>query len=78
MESGFEALSDEAFTFLRHALKECSAEEPLRGPKEFREDDWLYANSWGANLDNFHGEEKIWKGDGHVYTCKYLGGVVDL
>ncbi len=78
MEAGFESMSSETFTFLRHALKECSDEAPLRGPKEFREDSWLYANSWGANLDNFHGEEKIWKGEQHVYTCKFLGGVVDV
>ncbi len=78
MEPGFEVQAGKTFAFLRHALKECSTSEPLRGPKEFHEDDWLYANSWGANLDNFHGEEKIWKGKEHIYTCKYLGGVVDL
>lgn len=78
MESGFEELSSDTFVFLRHALKECSAEEPLRGPKEFKEADWLYANSWGYNLENFHGKEQIWKASKHIYTCNYFGGAVDL
>ena len=77
MKDEFEMLSRETFTFLRHALKECSVEQPLRGPKEFRESDWLYATSWGYNLENFRGEEKIWKGKDHVYTCRYMGGVVN-
>ncbi|MDQ5970175.1 MAG: hypothetical protein QG593_692 [Patescibacteria group bacterium] len=77
MESGFEAQSNEVFQFLRRALKHCTVDDPLRGPKELKEDKLLYVNSWSANLNNFHGEERILKENQHVYSCKYFGGVVD-
>jgi len=78
MEPGFENISSETFAFLRRALKLCNEKEPLRGPKEHDEGSFKYANSWGYNLDNFKGEERIWKDGEHIYTCRYFGGLVNL
>jgi len=78
MEPGHEAQAGETFTFLRRALSECSEAEPLRGPAEFNEGDWLYANSWEGTLSEFEGREKIWHDSEHVYTGKYFGGAVAL
>lgn len=76
IEYGYEKYTTEVFKFLRSALKLCTADEPLRGPRELREDNFIYKNTWGANISNFHGEERIFKEDVHVYTCKYFGGLV--
>ncbi len=59
MEQGFEGMSSETFTFLQQALKLCNEKEPLRGPKEYNQAGLKYANSWGRNLNNFKGEEKM-------------------
>jgi len=78
MEPGFETLQGETFTFLRQALKHCTAEEPFRGPAAWEDGEFFYHNRRDGNVKNFAGTETILRGNDHIYTCNYLGGVVDL
>lgn len=68
---------DEVFLFLKNALAQCSADEPLRGPAEFAEGDWRYTNTWSHNLAEFTGHEEITYKEGVVHITDYFGGLVD-
>lgn len=68
---------EEVFSFLKKALAQCSADEPLRGPAEFAEDGWYYTNTWSHDLSEFTGHEEItYKGE-IVHITDYFGGLVD-
>lgn len=68
---------EEVFSFLKKALAQCSADEPLRGQAEFTEDEWRYTNTWSHNLAEFTGHEEInYRGE-VVHITDYFGGLVD-
>ena len=52
-------------------------EYPYRGPKEYKENEYTYTNSWQGELEQFSGEEKITQGKKLIYKASYLGGLVD-
>ncbi|MFA5828163.1 MAG: DUF5680 domain-containing protein [Candidatus Shapirobacteria bacterium] len=75
VEEGVETNS--VYGILRDALKLMPADYPFRGPKEFREGEYVYTNTWRGEADKFFGEEKIFLGDKLIYKANYLGGLVD-
>ena len=74
---GFESRADEVFSALKRALVECSADEPVRGPRFMEFDEWRYENNWTADLTEFTGEEKLFYDGELVHVCSYMGGLVD-
>lgn len=68
---------EEVFSFLKKALAQCTADEPLRGPAEFSEGEWRYTNMWSHNLAEFTGHEEITHQGEIVHITDYFGGLVD-
>lgn len=52
-------------------------DHPFRGPKEYKEGEYVYTNSWEGELERFSGEERIIQGEKLIYKVNYLGGLVD-
>ena len=50
---------------------------PYRGPRELVDGEFKYINELNGEVDNFFGEEKIYKGDTLLYVAKYIGGFID-
>jgi len=68
---------DPIYAILRNALMKMPEEHPYRGPKEYKENEYTYTNSWQGELEQFSGEEKITQGKKLIYKASYLGGLVD-
>ena len=69
--------TDPVYGILRGALKQMPEDFPFRGPKEFKEGEYTYKNSWNGEVDRFSGEEQIMQGDKLIYKANYMGGLVD-
>lgn len=65
------------YQFLQKALRADPESNPYRGPKSFKEGDLEYRNTWTGEVDNFSGEETIYRNGKQIYWAKYLGGLVD-
>jgi len=65
------------YEILRKALAKMPEDHPYRGPKEFKDGEYIYSNSWEGEIDRFEGEETILKGQELVYKANYIGGLVD-
>ena len=50
---------------------------PYRGPKELKEEKFVYKNQWQGDLDDYSGEEIIFMNNKEAYRAKYIGGLVD-
>jgi hypothetical protein len=68
---------DDVYGILTKALRSSNIEMPYRGPKELIDGEFNYINELNGEVDNFFGEEKIYKGDTLLYLAKYMGGLVD-
>jgi len=68
---------DDVYGILTKALRNSSIEMPYRGPRELVDGEFKYINELNGEVDNFFGEEKIYKGDTLLYVAKYMGGLVD-
>ena len=62
---------------LRNALMRMPEDYPFRGPKEYKEENFLYTNSWEGELEKFSGEEKIIQGGNLAYKANYIGGLIN-
>lgn len=69
--------TDPVYGILRNALMQMPEDYPFRGPKEYKEGEYVYTNSWGGELERFSGEEKIIQGEELIYKANYIGGLVD-
>lgn len=69
--------SDPVYDVLRNALMGMPVDFPYRGPKEYKEGEFTYTNTWEGEVDRFSGEEQIKQGDKLIYKANYLGGLVD-
>ena len=69
--------TDPVYGVLRGALMRMPEDYPFRGPKEYKEEEFTYTNSWEGEVDRFSGEEAITHGGKLVYKANYLGGLVD-
>lgn len=65
------------YVFLKSALKNIPVDGPFRGPNEFSDARFRYENTWEGELKRFHGVEHISEGEKRVYSCRYIGGLVD-
>jgi len=69
--------SVEIFFFLRNALQSPPKEFPIRGPKFYQGNKFIYKNSWNGDLYYFWGNEIILRNDGiKVYHRVYVGGEI--
>lgn len=66
----------EIFTFLKKCLKRVSQKTIFRGPKEFKQGDFLYINKIQGKVEDFYGEEYIYYQGKKVYKLKYHGGII--
>lgn len=69
--------NSEVYGILTKALSNVTLDMPYRGPKEFVDGDLKYVNTLDGDVENFSGEEEIFKGDILLYTARYMGGLVD-
>ena len=68
----------ELYGFLREALmQEYSDIIPVRGPKNYQNNDWEYNNSADGELNRFTGTEEIYRAGVLVYKCHYHGGFIE-
>src|SRR3989344_5740524 len=68
----------ELYGFLRNALmQEYSDIIPVRGPKNYQNNDWEYNNSADGGLNRFIGTEEIYRAGVLVYKCHYHGGFIE-
>ncbi len=65
------------YSVLRNALKLMSEDAPYRGPREYKEGEFVYLNNWIGEIDNYSGQEEILHSKKVVYKANYLGGLVD-
>src|SRR3989344_2490018 len=47
------------YAVLRNALMRMPEEAPFRGPKEFKDGEFTYSNTWNGNVKRYSGEEQI-------------------
>jgi len=65
------------YGILRNALLRMPEDYPFRGPREYREGEFIYTNSWQGELERFSGEENITCKSELPYKANYMGGYVD-
>lgn len=68
---------DSVYGVLRNALKQMPADYPFRGPKELKDGEYTYTNSWKGKVERYSGEEQIMQGGKLIYKANYMGGLVD-
>ena len=64
---------------LRVALMKVGEDKkviPVRGPKEFINEDYLYIFNVDGDMENFVGTEKIYKDKKLIYELKCHGGII--
>jgi hypothetical protein len=76
IHSDFMDQRDEAFDFLREALKIPEPDFPVRGPKYFENDIYNYHNYPEGNIMGFMGQELICRGSTEICFRRYVGGVI--
>lgn len=69
--------TNSVYGILRNALIRMPKNHPLRGPKKYKEGEFVYSNSWEGEVDKFSGEEQIIQGKKQIYKASYIGGLVD-
>jgi len=69
--------TDAVYKILREALSRMPAKYPFRGPKKYKDENFVYENKWKGNLEEYSGEEKITQNKKVVYKANYIGGLVD-
>lgn len=66
--------------FLKAALRDGPEKMPVRGPKEFKSEEfpyWKYKNEWKGKIEEFEGRELIFFKGKEVYWTEYQGGRVN-
>lgn len=60
--------------FLRSALKNVSEDSPFRGPKYFKNEDFIYECTWDGDLSSFNGVESISYNGNEIFKLYFHGG----
>ncbi len=68
---------DPIYTVLRNALLQMPQDAPFRGPREYKQNDFTYTNTWQGNLEKYSGAETIMQKGKLIYQANYFGGLVD-
>jgi hypothetical protein len=71
-----EITANQIYCFLVKALGRVVAENPFRGPEEYREGDWRYTCAVSGDVHEFNGSEKILYDKREVYRLMFHGGDV--
>ncbi len=61
---------------LQAALSRVSADRPFRGPREYRQGAYAYADESTGDAAWFHGKEAIERDGEVVYRLRYAGGLL--
>ena len=69
--------ADPIYKVLRNALMHMPDEAPFRGPRELKDGEYMYTNSWSGNVERYSGEEQITQKEKLIYKANYMGGLVD-
>jgi len=69
---------EKVYKFLQSALSMVPKEFPLRGPKEYTKNNFVYQNTWKGEISQYFGKEKILLEGNLIYRAYYLGGLVNL
>lgn len=72
------ANTDEVYKVLRIALKNMPEAAPFRGPKEIKQNNYTYRNSWTGDIERYTGEEQITQNGKLCYKANYMGGLVNI
>lgn len=68
------------FIFLKKALRRKDlkkpGEIPVRGPNDYRENNWQYTFNYEGDMKCFYGREKIFLGKEMVFFQDIIGGLV--
>jgi hypothetical protein len=68
----------ELYSFLREALmQDYSDILPVRGPKNYKKDNWEYTNIVEGELNRFAGTEEIYSAGTRLYRAYYHGGFIN-
>ena len=71
-----EADINTTYGFLREAMKQIDRDHPFRGPKEFRDNDFVYHNQQFGTVEHFWGVERVFFSGSEVYILNYHGGTL--
>jgi hypothetical protein len=69
---------EKVYKFLQKSLVKTPKNFPIRGPKKFIENEFIYKNSWQGKINQFTGEERIFVNNEEIYQANYLGGLINL
>jgi hypothetical protein len=69
--------SNPVYGVLRNVLMQMPEDYPYRGPREYKDREYTYTNSWKGEVDRFAGEEQIQQEEKLIYKANYMGGLVD-
>jgi hypothetical protein len=69
--------ADAVYDFLREALQHPGADNPFRGPAEYKKDTLTYKCSTEGDVTNHTVKEYIYDGDEEIYWAVVIGGLVD-
>lgn len=68
--------TNRTITFLKEALTKIQLQKPLRGPDNYKKDNFEYKNGGEGNIIRFRGTERVlYKGE-EVFTADYTGGLI--
>jgi hypothetical protein len=74
---GKEPFAKPTFTFLKKALMQAPPDLPLRGSREFSEEDWKYLfRLLRGDITDFLAEEEITKNGESLFFQTIMGGIV--
>ena len=77
VEKSRDIIAWEVYRILQWALRNIPECAPYRGPLEYRNEEYVYHNSYAWNIEQFSGKEIIKQGDTIVYQAQYMGGIID-
>lgn len=69
--------ADPVYAVLRKVLTRMPQDAPFRGPKDYIDGEFTYANKWNGDVERYSGEEQITRGEKLIYKANYMGGLVD-
>jgi hypothetical protein len=64
------------YAFLRQAMLLVREERPFRGPSQFEDGDYRYADTSQGGVSDFCGAEQIYLRGKQVYALRYCGGLL--
>jgi len=69
--------SYEVYSFLKKALLKVTKQNPYRGPRIFPYGQWKYSCVIKGSVDDFSGQETIFRRGKKVYELFFHGGAID-